>query len=80
MREFHVMLLALYLVYGRYSKTCSHFAKWQSWKQTPDSVTSKSPPFSGNPLPPKDWWLLPWLSSGPKIWPQECPCVNMSQE
>lgn len=58
MREFRAMLLASYLVDGKYSKTCRHFAQVAELEANPDSMTPKSP-FPGNSLPPKDWWLLP---------------------
>lgn len=72
MREFHATPLASYLVDGKYSKTCRHFAQVAELEANPDSVTPKSPPFPGNPLPPKGWWLLPWRH----FWHQECPWIK----
>ena len=51
--------------------------KWQSWDRKPQTRTiNPRHSFPGNALPPKDWWLLPWLW----FWSQERLCVDVSQE
>ena len=66
MREFHAMLLASYLVDGKYSETCRRFAQVAELEANPDSVTPKSPPFPGTHFPPKIGGCSPGSTSGPK--------------